>query len=42
MSNNEANKTPGLCPDKNQQSGLYSRTKAWNQFLSLSVGTDKP
>ena len=41
MSNKETSNNPGLCPVKGQFFGLYSWTKARNQFPSLSLGTDK-
>ena len=37
----EAINSPGLRPIEGQKSGLCSCTKAWYQFLSLSLGTDK-
>jgi len=41
MSGKEAKNNPGLCLVKGQQPGLSSRTRAWNQFLSLSLSTTK-
>jgi hypothetical protein len=41
MSWNEAGNNPGLCPAKWQWPGLSSRTRAINQFSSLSLRTNQ-
>ena len=37
----EASSNRGLCRVQGKQSGLYSWTKAQNQFSNLTLGTDK-
>jgi len=37
MSSKKVNNNPGLWPVKGQKSGLFSRTRAQNQFSSLSM-----
>ena len=37
----EASNNRGLCHVQGKQSGLYSWTKAQNQFSNLTLGTDK-
>jgi len=41
MSGKKANNNPGLYPVKGQKSGLCSRTGDRNQFLSLTLSTNK-
>ena len=37
----EVSNSPGLCPIEGQKSGFCSWTRASNQFLKLSLGTEK-
>jgi len=41
MSSKKASNKPGLCPVKGQESGLYSWTRAQNQFSSTSLSTTR-
>jgi hypothetical protein len=41
MSGKEASSNAGQCPFKGQLSGLRSRSRARNQFLSLSLSTTR-
>jgi len=36
MSGRKGSDNPGLCPTEGQESGLCSRARAQNQFLSMS------
>jgi len=41
MSSKKASNQPGLCPVKGQESGLYSQTRAQNQFSCMSLSTTR-